>query len=96
MVDLTVKGGSMCNWPDFPNVVQFATGGLIGNTVIICGGTDAYTIFDECYSLTSEEATLVTQMSVGRYFAASIVLNESTLWVTGGIGNCGLTLLISR
>ena len=96
MVDLTVKGGSMCNWPDFPNVVQFATGGLIGNTVIICGGTDAYTIFDECYSLTSEEATLVTQMSVGRYFAASIVLNESTLWVTGGIGNWGLILLISR
>ena len=96
MVDLTVKEGSMCSWPDFPIAVHSATGGLIGNTVIICGGTDGQTIFDECYSLTFEEANLVTQMSVGRYHAASIVLNESTLWVTGGIGNWGLTLLISR
>jgi hypothetical protein len=34
--------------------------------------------------LTSEKATLVTQMSVGRWYAASIVINDNTLWVTGG------------
>ena len=39
---------------------------------------------DECYSLTSDKATLVTHMSVGRAHAASIVLNDKTLWVTGG------------
>ena len=81
IVDLTVKGGNKCNnWPDFsigvvPSVAP--TGGLIGDTVIICEGY-------ECYSLTSEKATLVTHMSVGRWGAASIVINDNTLWVTGG------------
>ena len=71
----------MCNnWPDFPiDVGHGATGGLIGDTVIICGGYDGL-----CYSLTSEKATIVTHMSAGRFGAASIVFNDNTLWVTGG------------
>jgi N-acetylneuraminic acid mutarotase len=83
IVDLTVKGGNMCNnWPDFPISMRYATGGLVGDTVIICGG-------HECYSLTSEKATLVTHMSVWRKYAASIVFNDNTLWVTGGYGGGG-------
>ena len=76
----------MCyNWPNFPIGVYGATGGLIGDTVIICGGNGGpLMMVDECYSLTSEKATLVTHMSVVRYAAASIVLNDNTLWVTGG------------
>ena len=77
----------MCNnWPDFPIDVYGATGGLIGDTVIICGGYDDGSYVDECYSLTSEKATLVTHMSVGRSGAASIVINDNSLWVTGGGG----------
>jgi hypothetical protein len=82
---LTVKGGNKCNnWPDFPIGTKGATGGLIGDTVIICGGYPNFV--DECYSMTSEKATLVTHMSVGRDGAASIVINDNTLWVTGGYG----------
>ena len=91
---MTVKGGNKCNnWPDFPIGVYGATGGLIGNTVIICGGRDSNFVADECYTLTSDKATLVTHMSVRRVYAASIVLNDKTLWVTGGgnDGNGGLT-----
>ena len=91
IVDLTVKGGNKCNnWPNFPAGVHGATGGLIGDTVIICGGFNgpfSYVdewITDECYSLTSEKATLVTHMSVRRAGAASIVFNDNALWVTGG------------
>ena len=77
----------MCNdWVDFPmNGVNGATGGLIGNSVIICGGwdDDDSSIY-ECFNLNSEKATLVTHMSVGRWYAASIVLNDNILWVTGG------------
>ena len=84
ILDLTVKADKMCNnWPDFPIGVDGATGGLIGNTVMICGGYGV-DYFDECYSLTSKKATLVTHMSVGRLYTASIVLNDNTLWVTGG------------
>ena len=76
----------MCNnWPNFPIRVEAAIGGLIGDTVIICGGYDGGGFVDECYSLTSEKAKLVTHMSVARYGAASIVLNDNTLWVTGGV-----------
>ena len=74
----------MCkNWPDFPVGVAGATGGLILNTVIICGGRD-YGSRDECYSLTSEKVAFVTYMNDGRNGAASIVLNGKILWVTGG------------
>ena len=85
----------MCNnWPDFPISIQGATGGLIGDAVIICGGYAGGSIVDECYSLTSEKATLVTHMSVSRLDAASIVINDNTLWVTGGsyYGNYGGSL----
>ena len=91
IVDLTVKGGNMCyNWPNLPISLEGATGGLIRDTVIICGGGIGWNLqhmnfyVDECYSLTSEKATLVTHMSVGRSDAASIVINDNTLWVTGG------------
>ena len=80
----------MCNnWPDFPIDVFEATGGLIGDTVIICGGSDMLSYVDECYSLTSEKAKLVTHMSFARYGAASIVLDDNTLWVTGGYNHGG-------
>ena len=81
----------MCkNWPEFPVRLDGATGGLVGDAVIICGGfngtfslVDEW-ITDECYSLTSEKATLVTHMSFRRASAASIVFNGNALWVTGG------------
>ena len=76
----------MCNnWGNFPISVDGAIGGLVGDTVIICGGkADNGYFVNECYSLTSEKATHVTHMSVGRRSAASIVINDNTLWVTGG------------
>ena len=76
----------MCNnWPDFPIGVMWATGGFIGDTAIICGGYAGGGLYvDECYSLTSKKATLVTHMSVERSGAASIVINDNILWVTGG------------
>ena len=76
----------MCNnWPDYPIDLHGATGGLIGNTVIICGGSAEWNGW-RCYSMTSEKVTQVTYMSNRRQYAASIVLNDDTLWVTGGYG----------
>jgi hypothetical protein len=95
IVDLTIRGGNMCKrWPNFPIGLYGATGGFIGNNVIICGGLGSSKV-DECYSLTSsKKATIVPHMSVEREHAASIVLNDTTLWVTGGwnsqlLGNNG-------
>ena len=85
----------MCNnWPNLPIGVDGATGGLIGDTVIICAGY-AGGYVDECYSLTSEKVTLVTQMSFGRWKAGSIVFNDNTLWVTGGYHDLHTNILAS-
>ena len=86
IVDLTVKGGYKCNiWEPFQIGVRGATGGVIGDTVIICGGYDGSNNVDECYRLSSEKnPQLITHMLVERQYAASIVLNDNILWVTGG------------
>ena len=94
--DLSIKGGNKCiNWPDFPISVSQAQGGLIKDTVMICGGRYGGAngeIFDECYSLTAQKATFVTHMSVRRYWAASIVIRNKYLWITGGYDGGGLYL----
>ena len=85
------------NWPNFPKYVSGTTSGLLGNTVMICGGFNddvfdiyLYSLANECYSFTAQKATLITYMSVERMDAASIVLNDNTLWVTGGRNSGGL------
>ena len=60
---------------------------MIGNTPVVCGG--GFT--DECYSMTQRTATLITKMSVKRRDAASIVLNETVLWVSGGMESWDVT-----
>ena len=87
IIDLSIKGDSNCkDWAQFPKDVSGPTGGVIQDTVIVCGGFnfDLYESVDVCYSLNSKTTTLKTHMSVGRAFAASIVIDETTLWITGG------------
>ena len=74
------------NWVDYPLELYAATGGLLGNIPLICGGISFDQSMDECYSLNGEASTFVTKMSVKRVHAASIVLNETILWITGGYG----------
>ena len=86
MLDLSIKGGSNCkDWAELPRDVDSAAGGVIENTVIICGGGDGSKTFDECYSLNGKVATLVTHMSVKREHAASLVIDKTKLWITGGL-----------
>ena len=39
----------------------------------------------DLYSLSDEKATVVTNMIYRRREAASLVLNDKTLWITGGM-----------
>ena len=39
---------------------------------------------DECYGLDARKTTNFTKMSTRRAFAASVVLNETTIWISGG------------
>ena len=85
MIDLAIKSDSSCkNWAEFPKDVDSATGGVIKETVVICGGGIPGESFDECYSLNGKVATLITHMSAKRKYAASLVINGASLWITGG------------
>ena len=87
MIDLSIKGDSNCkDWAQFPKDVSGATSGVIQDTVIVCGGFnyDLYESFDVCYSLNSKTTALKTHMFAKRAYAASLVIDETTLWITGG------------
>ena len=45
---------------------------------------DTSKLFD-LYSLSDEKATVVTNMIYRREGAASLVINDKTLWITGGL-----------
>ena len=62
-----------------------ATGGFLENIPIVCGGrTNLLSSSDECYGLDARKTTSFTKMSTKRVFAASVVLNQTTLWISGG------------
>jgi hypothetical protein len=78
-------------WADYPlDQVRGASGGLLtnNNALLICG-------FDDCFSIginsnphgIKKTATLTQP----RYFASSVVLNSTTLWLTGGLLGSGYT-----
>ena len=78
IVDLTIKGGNQCNnWPDIPWSSYKSTAGLVGNTPMMCG-------LYGCYSLDRNKQPVLMHLPPNRDSAASIVLNGTTLWITGG------------
>ena len=69
------------DWVDYPINVDGGTGGLLGNSPVVCGG---YPLTDECYKLSEKKADLVVKMTTKRSGAASVTINDTLLWITGG------------
>ena len=85
LIDLSLDDDDQCfNWVDYPHAISRAMGGLLGKTPLICGGFSYNKVIDECYSLNGESSKFVSKMLTMRDGAASIVLNETILWVSGG------------
>ena len=63
--------------------VSFATGGHLQNSPIICGGSqNVFNISQDCVVIGQPEKEM--QMIEKRYGAASVALDQSTLWIVGG------------
>ena len=85
IIDLSCSGYHRCpDWVDFPSDAYGATGGLLEDVPIICGGYSNYKYFNECYKVIENGVFLFVVMSTKRYGAASVAIDDSTLWVTGG------------
>ncbi len=70
-----------------------AVGGLLQNKYpMICGGNVHHSdIMDKCYII-GDNSQMPIPMSIPRRFAASVVLNGNTLWITGGsVADSGIT-----
>jgi hypothetical protein len=63
-----------------------SAGPLINNNalfLVICGGF-AFERLDDCFAISENGLTATTKLSQPRSWAASVVLNSTTLWLTGG------------
>ena len=60
--------------------VSAATGGLIQNTPIVCGGYRNGNFFKDCVAIRQPEMKMIEK----RDGAASVALDQSTLWIVGG------------
>ena len=63
--------------------VYSATGGLLQKSPIVCGGTDDnFEIIQDCHVIGQSEMKI--KMNTKRDDAASVVLDQSKLWIVGG------------
>jgi hypothetical protein len=72
---------------DYPiDGVESASGGLLtNNNALICGGWGSSGKFlDDCFSINHNGIKRTARLSQPRSYAASVVWNSTTLWLTGG------------
>ena len=77
VVDL--KSGKIFSMAPLGRRTAAATGGLLDGLPVICGGDN-----DMIHSIAKDQSKFIGQLSVERTGAASVVLSNNTLWVTGG------------
>ena len=89
---LNLKTGEQCNdWIDFPvnPGLEGATGSFFGNVAVICGGLSYFekdfSVKDECIYINATSTDLLLNMNTKRYHAASAMVMNDRLWITGGM-----------
>ena len=82
VVDL--KSGKIFSMAPLGTRTGGATGGLLDGLPVICGGDN-----DMIHSIAKDQSKFLGQLSVERSRAASVVLSNNTLWVTGGKDQSG-------
>ena len=87
ILDLVDSTLSCQHLAPFPKEMRGPTGGLVDGVPLICGGSessDINSVSDECYIISKLTTSLVAIMKEKRVYAASVVLNDTKLWVMGG------------
>ena len=67
----------------YPLDIESATGALVGNKIIVCGGGESY-LYSSCYEFSHDHNwKILGEMNTKRYGSSSIPIPNG-LWVTGG------------
>jgi hypothetical protein len=103
IIDLSdpTNGCQPSSFLEYPiDKVRSASGGLLtnNNNALICGGKGKGTEkLDHCFSINENGLTATAKLSQARSLASSVVLNSTTLWLTGGsIDGTGRTKSVGR
>jgi len=74
-----------------PEVRVGAVGAYLNDQPIICGGDDGYwqNAYDTCLTFDDSRWSQTHKLTTIRTAAASVLLNETTLWILGGLDNNG-------
>ena len=85
VVDLSLKNDCE-TFPAYPISMYGAAGGLINNSLTVCGGYDASNNYlDTCYKydMAANQWTHLCNLQSKRYYHAAATLPDNTLWITG-------------
>jgi hypothetical protein len=83
VIDLEDASNICQNLEDYPIAVYAAVGGLLNQgDPLVCGGRYPYTATNVCHVV--NEPGQSSEMLEERIYSASLTLNSSHLWVTGG------------
>ena len=73
------------NFPSYPEIMTGGTGGILNQKYLMfCGGGRSRKILDRCYIYDKINIRTGPSLQTKRYLASSVVINNNTLWVTGG------------
>ena len=72
-----------------PEERQDAVGAFLNDQPIICGGADGNyrNTYETCLTFQNSRWSQTHKLTTRRWGAASVLLNETTLWILGGYGN---------
>ena len=74
-------------WANYPIKTKNTIGGFSGvnPSIIVCGGKDSdMSVSDICNIVTPKKTEILTKMLSARNNAASLIIKEKILWVSGG------------
>ena len=82
IIDLINPNMKCEDFQDLSIELDLAFGGLLENRPIICGGHSNLTYETKCYEIGTNE--IIAELNQPRCCGASVILNEETLWISGG------------
>ena len=79
IVDMKNENLTCDNLQDFPGQ-EYGMGALLNGKPLVCGGYESA----DCYQYDNQTWNNFTQMKVKRGYAGSAVMENGSLWITGG------------
>ena len=70
---------------NYPTTIKHASGGLIANELIICGGDASGSYQTACYKYSTSEHqwTIFAHLQTARGYHATTPLDDNQMWITG-------------